>query len=196
MTYSDENLYKMLLSLAHNLRHAHNRRESGFPAAAPYGMEHFPASRARFDSRRQMPPHGSFRDTGRDLPPEGAAPFRRQHSHSPHDHRPPLARERILRLIGEWEPISQTALADHLAIRPQSLSEQLAKLENDGLILRSTDERDKRVMLVSLTEAGQERRHEVENARAEQLSAFFSPLSQEEREQLFLLLQKLAVRTE
>ncbi len=51
-------------------------------------------------------------------------------------------------------------------------------------------------MLVSLTEAGQERRHEVENARAEQLSAFFSPLSQEEREQLFLLLQKLAVRTE
>ncbi len=129
MTYSDENLYKMLLSLAHNLRHAHNRRESGFPAAAPCGMEHFPASRARFDPRRQMPPHGSFRDTGRDLPPEGAAPFRRQHSHSSHDHRPPLARERILRLIGEWEPISQTALADHLAIRPQSLSEQLAKLE-------------------------------------------------------------------
>ena len=78
----------------------------------------------------------------------------------------------------------------------QTCALPISKLENDGLILRSTDERDKRVMLVSLTEAGQERRHEVENARAEQLSAFFSPLSQEEREQLFLLLQKLAVRTE
>lgn len=196
MTYSDENLCKLLLSLTQNLRHAHIRRESGNPAAAPCGMEHFPASRADFDPRRQMPPHGSFPDTERDFPPEGAAPFRSRHSRSPHDRRPPLARERILRLIGEWEPISQTALANHLTIRPQSLSEQLAKLENDGFILRSTDEKDKRVMLVSLTEAGRERRHEVETARAEHLSAFFSPLSQEERKQLFLLLQKLAVRAE
>ncbi len=196
MTYSDENLYKLFLSLTHNLRHAHNRRESAFPAASPNGMEPFPASRAGFDPRRQMPPRGPFPDMGKEFPPEGAAPFRGQYSRSPHDHRPPLARERILRLIGEWEPISQTALANHLAIRPQSLSEQLAKLENDGLIHRSTDERDKRVMLVSLTEAGQERRREVETARTEQLSAFFSPLSQEEREQLFLLLQKLAARTE
>lgn len=110
------------------------------------------------------------------------------------DRRPPLARERILRLIGETEPVSQTTLAEHLAIRPQSLSEQLAKLENDGLILRTTSEQDKRVTLVSLTEQGRQRAQEVEAARAEQSSAFLSPLSQEEREQLFLLLQKLLSR--
>lgn len=199
MTYSDENLYKLLLSLPHNLRHSFGRREADFPPnrrppLTPGDMESFPAPHAGFDPRGQMPPRGPFPDRGRDSLPDGAGFFRSQYPRSPHDRRPPLARERILRLIGESEPVSQTVLASHLAIRPQSLSEQLAKLENDGLILRNADEQDKRVTLVSLTEAGRERAHEVEAARAEQAAAFLSPLSQEEREQLFFLLQKLAAR--
>lgn len=198
MDYSDENLYKELLSLSHSLRHSHGRGPSGFP---PHGAA---------DPREQFFPHGGHGPRERLFPQGGACPDnceepahgkhgRHGHPcmrrpHLPDDRRPPLARERILRLIGETEPVSQAILAEHLAIRPQSLSEQLAKLENDGLILRSASEQDKRVTLVSLTESGRLRMREVETARAGQITAFLAPLSQEEREQLFLLLQKLTSR--
>lgn len=195
MDYSDENLYKELLSLSHSLRHSQRRGPSGFP---PHGgsdpREHFFPQNGD-DPRERFFPRGGACPNNREEPAHG----RHGHPcmHRPHfsdDRRPPLARERILRLIGETEPVSQAILAEHLAIRPQSLSEQLAKLENDGLILREASEQDKRVTLVSLTESGRQRMREVETARAEQITAFLAPLSLEERKQLFLLLQKLSIR--
>lgn len=178
MDYSDENLYQQLIALSHLLHHSRGQRgRMGFPPhQRPGGLpcreavpEDMPLPPMRPDAR------GGF-----------APPFP--------DSRPPLARERILRLVGETEPVSQVRLAELLAIRPQSLSEQLAKLEKDGLILRTPSAQDKRVLLVSLTEEGRQRAQEVEAARSGQISSFLAPLSQEEREQLSLLLQKLLAR--
>lgn len=105
--------------------------------------------------------------------------------------RPILARERILRLISENEPISQVKLAAYLSIRPQSISDTLMKLERDGYISRSKNEKDKREILVSLTEEGKQRCTEVQAARTNQLSDFLAPLTPEERERLFSLIKKL-----
>lgn len=41
-----------------------------------------------------------------------------------------------------------------LNIRPQSLGEVIAKLERAGLVERRTSEKDRRVLLVSITEKG------------------------------------------
>ena len=41
-----------------------------------------------------------------------------------------------------------------LNIRPQSLGEVLGKLERAGLVTRRTSEKDRRVLLVSITEKG------------------------------------------
>lgn len=109
----------------------------------------------------------------------------------PVDRRAPFARERILRFIGEQEPISQNRLSELLGIRPQSLSETLKKLEQDGYIRRTKNEADKRETLVTLTDTGRQRQEEVQSARTEQVERFLSPLTEEEQRQLFTLLCKL-----
>ena len=102
-----------------------------------------------------------------------------------------MARERILRIIGEEEGISQKKLAEYFRIRPQSLSELLGKLEKDGYVTRRQNEQDKRETLVYLTEQGKQRAEEVEAARSQQTAALFSPLTDEEKETLIALLEKL-----
>lgn len=105
--------------------------------------------------------------------------------------RPPMARERVLRLIREEDGISQRKLAALLSIRPQSLSELLAKLEKDGYITRRQNPDDKREIFVELTESGEQRAKEVETVREQQAVNFFSALSTEEQEKLSELLDKL-----
>lgn len=116
--------------------------------------------------------------------------------HRHRGHRPPMGRERLLVLIDKERQVSQNKLAAYLSIRPQSLSELLVKLERDGYILRTKNEEDKRETLVSLTEKGEARAKEVESARTQQAEAFFSPLTQEEKDTLFELLKKLFSREE
>ena len=74
-----------------------------------------------------------------------------------------------------------------------NMSEIAAKLEGRGLIVRGRDQTDKRKITLSITEAGQEwmaRRDdgEIEQRRTE----FFLGLTQEERDTLESLLDKLA----
>lgn len=185
MDYSNENLFQLLIALSHQLARTRGFGNRDFP---PRDRSDAPFLREPPAFEENIPPSRIFPDPREGFPPD----CRRSHPQA--DRRPPLARERILRLIGEKEPVSQINLAELLSIRPQSLSEQLAKLEKEGLILRAPSDQDKRVTLVSLTEQGKQRALEVEAARAEQGAAFLAPLSQEEREQLFLLLQKLLER--
>jgi MarR family transcriptional regulator, organic hydroperoxide resistance regulator len=58
-------------------------------------------------------------------------------------------------------PASQLAAVADLA--PATVTQMLDHLESDGLVARVRSKRDKRVVLVSLTERG---RHEVEQRRA------------------------------
>ena len=50
--------------------------------------------------------------------------------------------------------ISQKELSDLLDMRPQSLGELLGKLERNGYITRTPSERDQRVLIIRLTDAG------------------------------------------
>jgi len=86
---------------------------------------------------------------------------------------------RILALLKLKPEISQRELSTILDIRSQSLGELLAKLENQGYITRTPSAEDRRVMNISLTEAGK--------AAAEQktepadLESFFDCLTEEEQ---------------
>ena len=61
-----------------------------------------------------------------------------------------LERERILKIIDISENISQRKLAQIISISPQSISETLTKLENDGYITRTKNQNDKRETLIFL----------------------------------------------
>lgn len=94
-------------------------------------------------------------------------------------------RGRVLAALQMQSPIPTRELAYLLDIRQQSLNELLKKLEGDGLVERTPSEKDKRVMLVSLTDAG--RAAEVGTGRADYLTA----LTDEEAAQLAGLLDKV-----
>lgn len=96
---------------------------------------------------------------------------------------------RILAILKEREPMTQKELQDIIGIRPGSISEILAKLEDKGMILRQKDEEDKRRSILSLTGIGEGAalKMQEEDVRKE----IFAALSEKERETLKLLLKKL-----
>lgn len=100
---------------------------------------------------------------------------------------------KILRILRDQSPISQKQLQDMLGIQSGSMSEIAAKLEGRGLIVRGRDQADKRKITLSVTPAGLEWLAQRDDAEIEQRRAeFFLGLSQEERDALESLLDKLA----
>lgn len=120
----------------------------------------------------QMPPHPTEPDAA-----QAARTFRE--------------RGRILIQLERQDGITQKQLAEMIDIRPQSLSELLYKLEQDGLIERRACELDKRASLVFLSPIGRARIDAIREERRRFADEFLSPLSEEEKDQLAALLGKL-----
>lgn len=97
----------------------------------------------------------------------------------------------VLDALAGSDGLSQQALSQQLEIRPQSLSEALVLLEEEGWIVRAPDPSDRRKTLVYLTEAGKIRRDELYRLKEVQAREFFAPLSEEEKEELYSLLCRL-----
>ena len=82
-------------------------------------------------------------------------------------------------------------MADSLNMKPQSLSENIKKLEKNGFITRTASEADKRVLVVTITEKGIE---EIANGEARikvYCDAFLSDFDQSEKEIFLRLLEKM-----
>jgi len=112
--------------------------------------------------------------------------------HGPRGRRPPMSRERILRVLTDYEGgVRQKALAETLHVGAPAMSEFIDKLEADGYIVREVDPSDKRATLISLTELGKARACEVQDEYDEHLGKLFANLSDEEKDELIKLLDKL-----
>lgn len=107
----------------------------------------------------------------------------------PPPHEP--GRGRLMGLLTDNGEMNQSGLAALLEIRPQSLSELLTKMEADGLILRRQSEDDKRQIIVSLTEEGSRRVGEFREAQRQRSEKLLSSLSENEKEELARILQKI-----
>ncbi len=104
----------------------------------------------------------------------------------------PFSRERVLViLLDHPDGVRQKVLAEALEINPSSASEMIGKLESDGYVKRSVDPEDKRATLISLTELGQARAYEIQDERQERLSRLYGNLTEEEKEELLRLLEKM-----
>ena len=101
------------------------------------------------------------------------------------------SQSRILMILASHGPVTQKELTECLGIQPGSASEVLLKLENNGLITRTTSENDRRTTVVSLTGEGMCQAEEVREARGHRHREMFSCLSQEEKETLIGLLEKI-----
>ena len=178
---------------------------------------HFTRGARRYLHGEGPHPEGPAFPCGPGCPP-GRPPRR------PHGHRSPvLARERILTLLLEHETrqddaaeaagpaderaaaekaetvgagLRQKQLTEEMRINASTMSEFIGHLETDGYVERNIDPSDKRATLITLTEKGRARACELQDERKEKMNQLFSPLTEEERTELFRLLNKLQRRAD
>ena len=104
------------------------------------------------------------------------------------------AQARALRIItrgAEEGPLRMTELADRLDIVPRSLTTVVDALEEAGLVRREIDPRNRRAILLRLTERGEAVRGDLRLARRRAAEDLFAPLSAGDREALGDLLTRL-----
>ena len=123
----------------------------------------------------------------------------RGHEAEMHKHQPRrLPRERILAMIlakGD-EGVHQKELAEEMRINPSSISELIDKLEADRYIERTVDPADKRATIITLTEKGKARAYEVMDERQATAAEVFRNRSEEEKQTLLVLLDKITADKE
>ena len=86
---------------------------------------------------------------------------------------------------------TQRELTERLGIQPGSASEVIAKLENSGCVTRTLHETDRRIVDVRLTEKGKVLAAEYRAQRIQRHEEMFSCLSDMEKAQMLLLLEKV-----
>jgi DNA-binding MarR family transcriptional regulator len=102
------------------------------------------------------------------------------------------AQERALRLITRGdEPPRMTELADRLGIVPRSLTTVVDALEEAALVRREIDPRNRRAILLRLTDQGAAVRDGLREARRRAAEDLFAPLSADDRKTLAGLLARL-----
>ena len=96
----------------------------------------------------------------------------------------------LLSVLSKQDGISQTELANHMDIARASMSELLMKVEKAGLVKRKPDSNDKRIIRVYLTQLGKDKAIENSAFTGRLAVKAFEVYTQEEMNQLALLLSK------
>ncbi|WP_377273989.1 MarR family winged helix-turn-helix transcriptional regulator [Peterkaempfera sp. SMS 1(5)a] len=81
-------------------------------------------------------------------------------------------------------PARLTALAADEGVSQPSMTQLVQRLERQGLVRRTSDPADGRVVLVAVTDAGRELLADRRRARTERLAALLAALPAEDREAL------------
>jgi DNA-binding MarR family transcriptional regulator len=103
------------------------------------------------------------------------------------------AQQRMLRLVAREDgPARMGELAARMGIVPRSATSLVGALENQGLVNRAIDPDNRRSILVTLTERGEELQREMAEARTEAGEHLFGQLTDAERVTLAQLLDKVA----
>ncbi len=97
----------------------------------------------------------------------------------------------ILEAIGIEEPRSMSAIAKTLHVTVGTLTINMNSLENKGYILRQRSTKDKRVVLVTLTEKGKKAFHHHRDFHRHMIHTLIKDLDEEEMKVLIRCLNKL-----
>jgi len=100
------------------------------------------------------------------------------------------ARYLIARVVHATGPLSIKALASLLALDAATVTRTVASMESRGWILRSQDERDGRVSMISLSETGTKMMKTVQARREERLRGLISDWSNRDLQEFGRLLMK------
>lgn len=96
----------------------------------------------------------------------------------------------LLVRVGLYQPIGVVDLADLVGRDHSTISRQMAKLEDLGLVARTPGDANKRISLASLTEQGEQLRASIEVARDAIYAQVQSEWSTKDKSDLNRLLKK------
>lgn len=102
-----------------------------------------------------------------------------------------VSQETVIRLLHIDGAMTQRELQERMRVQQSSVSELVKKLEDQGLVSKERDPRDRRKTILRLTEAGerQDATNKQKNRARDQ--RMFGMLDDHERAELTALLQKL-----
>ena len=98
----------------------------------------------------------------------------------------------LLTILKENDGLSSGELCELLDIRPSSLSELLARVEEHGLVERKDSEADRRITRAFLTKEGNEAAEKLAESRKQAEDEFSACFTEEEKAQFCALAEKLA----
>ena len=91
-------------------------------------------------------------------------------------------------------PLSPAEIADHTGVTRATITGLVDTLERDGLVLRTPDPEDRRMLSVGLTERGEKLLRTILPPHFRQMAWLMEPLSEGERRTLVRLLTKVLER--
>lgn len=98
----------------------------------------------------------------------------------------------ILNVIREQEPCNISTLAEKMDVKPSAITVMLDRLVKSNYVVRYHDEKDRRVVLVQLTDSGRESLTNLSQILKENLSRFLTRLDASELESFVQTYEKLA----
>ena len=101
------------------------------------------------------------------------------------------SQKRILIIVDQAGGMTQRELTRMLGIKPGSASEVIRKLELSGLLARTPNETDRRTSNIVLTGAGRAAAEWTRNQRKKRHDQMFGCLSDEEKDTLLRLLERV-----
>jgi DNA-binding MarR family transcriptional regulator len=87
--------------------------------------------------------------------------------------------------------MTQTEIADQLAVQGATVTNMLQRMEEAGLVTRQRDPDDNRLVRVYLTEAGRQKERAIMAQFLELEGAMFEGIGEQDREKLRRLLQQM-----
>jgi DNA-binding MarR family transcriptional regulator len=99
--------------------------------------------------------------------------------------------EKLLMLLWEREPRSQSEITRNLAVEPPTVVKMLTRMERAGVVVRGRSDTDGRIVLVSLTDKGRALEAPVRSVWEQLEEHTVAGLDPQEQEDLAALLEKV-----
>jgi DNA-binding MarR family transcriptional regulator len=105
---------------------------------------------------------------------------------------PTRAQLGVLFMLSAHPSLSIKKLAEQFGISSSATTQLVSAMVDDGLLSRTEDTLDRRLVRIDLTLAGKKRLELAREARAQMMARMFEPLTDEELAELVRLQQKMA----
>lgn len=103
------------------------------------------------------------------------------------------SQKRVLIILSDSGDISQRELTVRLGIKPASVSELLARLEDNRMVTREASKADRRIQIISLTDEGRELAAALKSQRQKRHERMFDALSDDELKSFLSYLERINV---